>query len=143
MIASDMAIIAVTVMECIMALEPPIVIAPKTATPIAPAVCLMVFRAAEAVADRALLALASTPLVMAGTAKPIPTGIIKNGKHNCQYGVVVPAIKRPEKPAANKTKPATIGSLIPNLFIILPLTRLDITKPAVNGRKARPAVSEG
>ena len=126
-----------------MAVWPPAASAPKAATPIAPPVCRTVFKTAEAVPDNDLSTLAKIPVIIAGTAIPMPTGIIRKGKNNCQYGVFSVAQNNPAKPMAKITSPANIDGPIPNRLITFPLIKLVITKPMVKGRKARPAVIEG
>ena len=100
-------------MVCKIASAPFAASAPKTATPTAPATCLTVFKAAEPVPESVLSTLERIPVVIAGTASPIPKEISKKGTDNCQNDVCIPAVNRPEKPNANSVKPSRIGVRIP------------------------------
>lgn len=124
------------------AVSPPAAMAPNTATPIAPAVCRTVFNTAEAVPDNDLSTLDRIPVVMDGTASPMPNGIIKNGRKSVMYGVFGSATNKPANPATNIVSPINIGGRIPYLLMMRPLNTLDITNPTVSGKKARPANSE-
>ncbi len=53
----------------------------NTATPTAPAAC-RVFSTADAIPERVLSTVANMPVVIAGTASPIPSGIVIKGINN-------------------------------------------------------------
>lgn len=107
------AAIMLTVIVCNIAKPPAAAIVPKTATPIAPAACLTVFNAADAVPDNVLSTLDRIPFVIAGTARPIPKEINRNGTDNYQNEVCIPETNKPANPSAKMLRPTNIGVRIP------------------------------
>ncbi|KVL14030.1 hypothetical protein WS95_23200 [Burkholderia sp. MSMB1826] len=66
---------------------PPPASAPNAATPIAPPACRAVFNTADAMPARSGATDASTAVVIAGTANPMPDGISRNGASSMPSGV--------------------------------------------------------
>jgi len=68
----------------VIAPAPPLAIAPNIATPIAPAACRVVLRTAEAVPLRVFSTQERMPVVIAGTATPMPRGMMIKGMNSFQ-----------------------------------------------------------
>jgi len=78
-------------------------------------------------------------VVIAGTARPIPSGMSRKAGSIPGYRAPSPSAQSRAKPLAPTSAPQIIGTREPIRPVIRPLARLETVKLAVSGRKARPA----